>query len=183
MFSERIHKLLQPTPSIFTSWFWLPIPVNLPSGQQFAIENAIEIVDLNDLPIKNGGSFHSFLLVYQRVFQEALFWFSCGGAILKWICDFKCIGEPTQGKKKGCFSDLTAITNAASHCSPIIFQNELLRKHHHIGVSNPNLPKLSWLTCMILYDQDHFLYKPFMEHLRSSSFVAFASQSHILKCM
>jgi len=73
MFSERIHKLLQPTPSIFTSWFWLPIPVNLPSGQQFAIENAIEIVDLNDLPIKNGGSFHSFLLVYQRVFQEALF--------------------------------------------------------------------------------------------------------------
>ena len=143
MFSERIHKLLQPTPSIFTSWFWLPIPVNLPSGQQFAIENAIEIVDLNDLPIKNGGSFHSFLLVYQRVFQEALFWFSCGGAILKWICDFKCIGEPTQGKKKDAFLILPrslmqhpiaapsySKTNCFANITILVFQTQIFQNSH-----------------------------------------------------
>ena len=36
-----------------------------PVNKQFAIENGpVEIVDL---PIEHGGSFHSFLYVYQRV--------------------------------------------------------------------------------------------------------------------
>ena len=35
-------------------------------GKQFAIQNGpVEIVDL---PMKNGGSFHGFLYVYQNVF-------------------------------------------------------------------------------------------------------------------
>jgi hypothetical protein len=39
----------------------------LPSGKQkqFAIENGT--VEIVDLPIKNGGSFHSYMLVYQWV--------------------------------------------------------------------------------------------------------------------
>ena len=55
---------------------WLP--QSIPSGYvNIAIEAmAIEIVSF---PIKNGGSFHSFLYVYQRVnlhFPMVFLWFS-----------------------------------------------------------------------------------------------------------
>ena len=41
----------------------------IPSGYvKIATENGEFIVDLPDLPIENGGSFHSYVNVYQRVY-------------------------------------------------------------------------------------------------------------------
>jgi len=68
------HSFFSPSPSRSTGRsesrqnFTVEYPAWL--CQQFAIENGpVEIVDL---PIKNGGSFHSHVNVYQRVIHHGL---------------------------------------------------------------------------------------------------------------
>ena len=46
--------------------------VSLPSGKRLHIAIENDPVEIVDLPIENGGSFHSFLYVYQRVYMPIL---------------------------------------------------------------------------------------------------------------
>ena len=174
MFFERIHKLLQlqllpfwvgEVGASLPCWAFhesilgqghknspvgfMPIP-DLPGLVNIAIENGpIEIVDL---PINRMVDLSTVMLVYQRVFQEALLIFMWG-CHLQWICDLSALGSPPKEKKNDAFlifprslvqhpitSPSYSKTNCFANITILVFQTQIFQNSHDWHVWSRSFP-------------------------------------------